>query len=128
MIVYLRILEYTETRTHYTQGGLHVTSTLQQFKARLFRALAHEVRVRALEELRDGERSVGELQEALGVTASNVSQHLAILRGEGLVVARREGTTVLYSTADSRLYRLLDDARAIFEQRIEAGAALLREN
>jgi ArsR family transcriptional regulator len=100
--------------------------TLQQFKAQLFRALGHEVRVRVLEELRDGERSVGSLQEALGVSGSNVSQHLAVLRGEGIVSARREGTTVLYSTADPRLYNLLDDARAIFEQRIAAGTAVLR--
>ncbi len=101
--------------------------TLQQFKAQLFRALAHEVRVRVLEEIREGERSVGDLQEALGVSGSNMSQHLAVLRGEGIVVARREGTNVLYSVADDQFFRLLDDARSIFEQRISAGVALLRE-
>lgn len=101
--------------------------TLQQFKAQLFRALAHEVRVRILEEIRDSERSVGELQEALGVSGSNMSQHLAVLRREGIVIARREGTNVLYSVADERLFSLLDDARSIFEQRISAGAVLLRE-
>lgn len=105
-----------------------VPPTLQQFKARLFRALSHELRVRALEELRMGERSVSDLQEALGVSASNVSQHLAVLRGEGIVTARREGTTVLYSVPDQRLYSLLDDARAIFEQRITSGAALLLDD
>ena len=101
--------------------------TLQQFKAQLFRALAHEVRVRILEEIRDGERTVSELQEALGVSGSNMSQHLAVLRGEGIVLARRDGTNVLYSVADERFFSLLDDARLIFEQRISAGAALLRE-
>ena len=101
--------------------------TLQQFKAQLFRALAHEARIRALEELRDGERSVGELQEALGISGSNISQHLAVLRGQGIVAARREGTNVLYSVVDRRLYSVLDDTRAIFEQRIVTGAALLRD-
>jgi len=104
-----------------------MTGTLQQFKAQLFRALSHEARVRILEELRDGERSVGDLQEALGVSGSNTSQHLSVLRGEGIVTARREGTTVLYSVADARLYNLLDDARAIFEQRVATSAAMLRE-
>ena len=101
--------------------------TLQQFKSQLFHALAHEVRVRVIEELREGERSVGELQEALGVSGSSMSQHLAVMRGEGIVVARRDGTNVLYSVTDERLFSLLDDARAIFEQRISAGAALLRD-
>ncbi len=101
--------------------------TLQQFKARLFRALAHEVRIRVLEEIREGERSVGELQEALSVSGSSMSQHLAVLRSEGIVSARRDGTSVFYSVADARLYTLLDNARAIFEQRIASGAALLRE-
>lgn len=104
-----------------------MTGTLQQFKAQLFRALSHEARVRILEELRDGERSVGDLQETLGVSGSNVSQHLAVLRGEGIVLARREGTTVLYSVPDPRLHNLLDDARMIFEQRVAANAAILRE-
>lgn len=102
--------------------------TLHQFKARLFRALAHEVRVRILEELRDRERSVGDLQAVLAVGGSNISQHLAVLRGEGIVTAKREGTNVLYSVVDPRVYRLLDDARSIFEQRIVAGAALLLED
>lgn len=104
-----------------------MTGTLQQFKAQLFRALSHEARVRILEELRGGERSVGDLQEALGVSGSNTSQHLSVLRSEGIVTARREGTTVLYSVADARLYNLLDDARAIFEQRVATSAAMLRE-
>jgi len=100
-------------------------TTLQQFKAGLFRALAHEVRVRVLEELRGGECSVGELQERLEVNGPNVSQHLAILRGQGMVTSRREGTSVFYSVDDERIYNLLDDARAIFEAQIATGTALL---
>ena len=99
--------------------------SLQQFKAGLFRALAHEVRVRLLEELRDGERSVGELQERLEMNGPNVSQHLATLRNSGIVATRRDGTSVFYSVADPRIYHLLDDARTIFEQQIALGAALL---
>jgi DNA-binding transcriptional ArsR family regulator len=99
--------------------------SLQQFKAGLFRGLAHEVRVRILEELRDGERSVGDLQERLRVSGPNVSQHLARLRDLGIVAARREGTSVLYTVVDRRIYRLLDDARVIFEHQIATGTALL---
>jgi len=108
-----------------TRNAGPVTPSLQQFKARLFRALAHEVRIRLLEEIRAGERSVGDLQERVGVSGPNVSQHLGILRAHGLVSARRDGTSVLYSIADPRLNTLLDDARAIFENQIAAGTALL---
>lgn len=101
--------------------------SLQEFKAELFRTLGHEVRVRLLEELREEEHSVGELQGRLGLSGPNISQHLAILRNQGVVLTRREGTTVRYSAADSRVYDLLDDARAMFERRIAAGNALLRE-
>jgi DNA-binding transcriptional ArsR family regulator len=100
--------------------------SLQQFKAELFRALSHELRIRLLEELRDGELSVGELQERVGASGPNVSQHLAVLRSNGIVATRRDGTSVLYSIADARLNSLLDDARAVFEHQIAAGAALLQ--
>jgi ArsR family transcriptional regulator len=101
--------------------------TLQHFKAQLFRALGHEVRIRLLEELRGGECSVGDLQELVQASGPNVSQHLAVLRSQGIVAARRDGTSVLYSIADPRLNNLLDDARAIFEHRINDGAALLKQ-
>jgi DNA-binding transcriptional ArsR family regulator len=104
-----------------------VPPSLQQFKAQLFRALANEVRIRLLEELRDGERSVGELQERVGVSGPNVSQHLAVLRSHGIVAARRDGASVIYSIVDPRLHNLLDDARAIFEHQIAVGTALLKQ-
>lgn len=101
--------------------------SLQQFKAELFRALANELRIRLLEELRTEELSVGELQERVGSTGPNVSRHLGLLRSQGIVTARRDGTSVFYSIADPRLSRLLDDARAIFEHQIAVGAALLED-
>ena len=111
----------------YVVTGACVIPTLQQFKAQLFRSLGHEVRIRLLEELRTGECSVGELQERIQVTGSNISQHLAVLRNQGIVTARRDGTNVLYSIADPRFNNLLDDARSIFEHQIAAGAALLKK-
>ncbi len=70
-------------------------------KAALFRTLGHPARVRILELLRDGERSVGALQEGLGLDSGGTSQHLAALRRIGLVESRREGTSVYYRAADA---------------------------
>ena len=94
-------------------------NVLQGYKAELFKTLGHPTRIRILELLRDGERSVSELQEALDVEAPAVSQQLAQLRARQLVVGRREGTTVRYRVVDHQVYDLLDTARAMFQRHLD---------
>lgn len=65
--------------------------------AQLLKALANERRLQVLCLLADGERSVGEINEALDLSQSALSQHLAVLREEGLVETRREAQQVHYS-------------------------------
>jgi ArsR family transcriptional regulator len=96
-------------------------------KADFFRALGHPARVRILQELRDGERTVGALQEAVGLDSSGASQHLAALRKQGLVVARREGTSVHYRVRDQRVLELLTLARTIIAGGLEESRGLLDE-
>jgi ArsR family transcriptional regulator len=91
---------------------------LQGFKAELFKALGHPVRIRILELLREGEQSVSSLSESLEIEMSTVSQHLAILRGRGLVSGRKEGTTVFYTVVDQQVFDLLDTARAMFQRQL----------
>ncbi len=57
--------------------------------------------------LLEGERSVGELVRLLGMTDSNLSQHLAKLRDEGLVATRRQGTTIYYRLVPERVEPLM---------------------
>ena len=97
---------------------------LQGFKAELFKALGHPVRIRILELLRDGERTVSGLQVALAIDASSVSQQLAVLRGRQLVVGRKEGTSVYYRVTDPQVFELLDTARAIFDRHLIALQAM----
>ena len=72
-------------------------------KAELFKALAHPARIRALEVLVEGERSVGELQPLVGIELSHLSQQLAVLRRAGLVTARKDGSTVFYAIKDRQV-------------------------
>lgn len=65
----------------------------------LLKALANRHRLLIICQLIDGERSVGELAEFLNLRNSTVSQHLALLRKDGLVSARREAQTIFYSIA-----------------------------
>ena len=99
---------------------------LQVFKAEFFRALAHPVRIRLIEELGVRERTVQELQAALGVAQPLVSQQLAVLRGRQLVSARKVGATMVYSLRDPLLTELLAVARRIFDNNLTDTTAMLR--
>ena len=100
---------------------------LQNFKAEFFKALAHPVRIRILEILVRGGRSVHELQEALGVDQPIVSQQLAVLRAKSVVDARKEGTAVRYTVRDATVRDLLDVARRIFDNHLIGTQTMLRE-
>jgi DNA-binding transcriptional ArsR family regulator len=98
-----------------------------EVKADLFRVLGHPARVRILELLRDGERSVGSLQGELGLDSGGTSQHLAALRRIGFVESRREGTSVYYRADDRNVFALLEAGRAIITRRLAGEESLLRE-
>jgi ArsR family transcriptional regulator len=68
-----------------------------------FRALGDETRLRILEQLGSGERSVSDLMVLLDIRQSLMSHHLRILREAGLVVDRREGRWIHYSIAEAAL-------------------------
>lgn len=91
---------------------------LQFFKAEFFKALAHPVRIRILEVLRDSEKSVTEIQGLLTLDQSTVSQQLSILRAKNLLQTRKVGTSVIYSVRDPMIYDLLDVARTIFNNHL----------
>jgi DNA-binding transcriptional ArsR family regulator len=94
-------------------------------KADFFRVLGHPARVRILELLRDGERTVGDLQEQLQLDSSGTSQHLAALRRQGLLDSRREGTSIYYRVRDPRMFQLLEVARQVLTGSIEHTQELL---
>lgn len=100
---------------------------LQTFKAELFKALGHPVRIRILELLRTGEMTVSELQARLEIDPSSVSQQLAVLRNRQLVAGRKQGTSVYYSAVDPQVYDLLDVARAMFDRHLLSLQAMADE-
>ncbi len=104
-----------------------VGGQLQIFKTEFFRALAHPIRIRILEILSDGDRSVQELQDELKVDQPLVSQQLAVLRGKNIVASRKLGTTVKYAIRDPLVGELLKTARLIFENHLKDTQTMLRE-
>lgn len=98
-----------------------------QIEAEFFRTLGHPSRVRVLELLKSGEMTVGDLQTELGIDSSGASQHLSAMRRQGILVARKEGTSVHYSVRDPRIFQMLESARQVIGSHLEEANALLGE-
>lgn len=86
---------------------------ISELKAELFRALSHPARIRILETLANGERSVGEMQPEIGIELSHLSQQLGVLRRAGLVAGRKEGQSVYYSVKQPLMTDLLKVAKEL---------------
>ncbi len=92
-------------------------------KAKLFRGFSDPSRLSIIDALRGGSLTVGEIVVATGLSQSNASNHLACLRGCGLVVAERDGRYMTYHLSDDRVGDILalaesllaDVARGVYE-------------
>lgn len=82
--------------------------------AKLLKALANERRLMILCQLADGELSVGALLPRVGLSQSALSQHLAVLRDEGVVATRREGQTIWYRISDPAAMQVVTTLAEIF--------------
>lgn len=82
--------------------------------AKLLGALANERRLLILCQIADSELSVGEIQDSVGIRQSALSQHLAILREQGLVSTRRESQTIYYKLASPEAQRLIETLADIY--------------
>ena len=91
--------------------------------AKYFRGFGDPTRLRILEALTEGERSVGELVELIEAAQPKVSAHLACLRWCGFVDSRREHRTVYYRVADPRVLEIVALARALLADNAEHVAA-----
>lgn len=100
---------------------------LSEVKAELFKALGHPARVRALEVLAEGERTVSDLQPLVGIESSHLSQQLGVLRRAGVVTTRKEGSSVIYSLADPLVAELLSVAKLLLRVQLDSAQELLRD-
>ena len=100
---------------------------ISELKAELFKALAHPARVRVLELLSEGERTVGEMQPLVGVEASHLSQQLAVLRRAGVVSSRKEGAAVVYALRDPEIVKLLAVAKRVLIHSLAESQGLLAD-
>jgi DNA-binding transcriptional ArsR family regulator len=95
--------------------------------AERFRLLAEPTRLRLLDLLADGERSVGGLADELGCTQANVSKHLALLADAGMVGRRRDGLHTYYRVEDDAVFALCGQVCETLRRHADARAAALRQ-
>ena len=108
-----------------------VSQTLQQevsqLEANFCSALSDPTRILMLYALSEGPRNVTELTNELGISQPTASRHLKVLRERGLVQTTRQGTTVTYHLADTRLVQALDILRAVMRDQLTHQASLVNE-
>jgi DNA-binding transcriptional ArsR family regulator len=92
---------------------------LAELVAERFRVLGEPMRIKLLDRLREGEATVGELQEALGASQQNISKHLGILRAAGMVARRKEGNLARYSISDPGVFELCEQVCGGVRRQIE---------
>jgi DNA-binding transcriptional ArsR family regulator len=100
---------------------------LYKLKGEFFKTLGHPGRVRILELLAVRDRSVGELATEVGIELSNLSQQLGVLRRAGVVEARKDGNTVIYSIASPDIAELLAVARKVLTRMLSDRVAVLED-
>jgi len=81
----------------------HSRKTLFELQADVCKTLSSSKRLEIINALKDGEKTVGELVEILGVPKANVSQHLAVMRHKGILKSRREGVNIHYRIANAKV-------------------------
>ena len=97
---------------------------LVELIARRFRAVGEPMRIRLLDQLRDGEATVGELSETLGASQQNISKHLSVLADAGILGRRKDGTHVYYRIVDEGVLTLCEDVCGSLQQQLRSLSAL----
>lgn len=87
--------------------------TVYNLQAEISKTLANPVRLAILHTLRDGEKSVNELADIIGIGQSNLSQHLALMRQNGIVKTRKQGTSIFYMVTDPKINVACDTIREV---------------
>jgi len=98
---------------------------LYELHASICQTLANPKRLEIIAQLRDGEKTVTGLMEAMQISQANLSQHLALMRQKGIVVARREGLNIFYRLSNPKIVRACDLMRQVLLENLQSGAVLV---
>ena len=98
---------------------------LFEMQAEVCKTLANPKRLEIINALREGERTVSDLVEILGVPKANVSQHLAVMRNTGVLNNRRDGVNIYYSLASPKVTEACMLMKEVLKERLQSKTGLL---
>jgi len=96
-----------------------------QLHADICQALTHPMRLEIIDCLRDGEKTVTELAEAVEASQGTISRHLSVMRTKGVVIPRREGTYSYYRLGSSRIIAAYDEMHGFAIEYLTSRSELL---
>ncbi|MDF9409692.1 metalloregulator ArsR/SmtB family transcription factor [Pelotomaculum isophthalicicum JI] len=100
---------------------------LLSMEAEFLKALAHPTRIRIIKHLMNSERCVCEFTEDLDVEQSNMSQHLAILRKQGIVSSRKDGMKVMYKVNHPQIFEILQLIEEVLVSQVKETLSILNK-
>ena len=112
-----KMLEYSNTQENF-MPKTEFDMTIYELQAEISKTLAHPLRLAILHNLKGGEKTVNELTQTLGVSQSNVSQHLAILRQRQIVKTRKDGSNIYYRVASPKISQACDMVREVLLEQL----------
>ncbi len=95
-----------------------------ELQADICQTLANPKRLQIVSLLKKGELSVGEMVKSMGIAKANLSQHLSIMRQKGILVARREGTSIYYRLASPKITEACASMREVMMYLLEGQETL----
>jgi DNA-binding transcriptional ArsR family regulator len=99
--------------------------TLYELQSEVCKTLASPKRLEILNALKEGEKTVGELVEILGVPKANVSQHLAVMRLKGILKSRREGVSIYYRISNPKVTQACMLMREVLTEQMKERSKLI---
>lgn len=102
-----------------------MSSMGNELVAGIFKALAHPTRLQIVKILRDRPLCVCDILAQLDSEQSNTSQHLSVLKSQGIVESKKDGQMVIYRIRSQQIYQIIDIAESVILQQIEETKAVL---
>ena len=106
--------------------GKNMEEKIFQMHAEVCKSMANPTRLKIMNLLREGEKSVEELRNRLELPKSNLSQHLSILRQRRIVSTRRAGLNIYYKVTNSKMIKACDILREVLLEQLQEGEKLVR--
>jgi DNA-binding transcriptional ArsR family regulator len=121
-VAYIQIFEYSKCGWYPMKQ-----ERLFELHAEVCKTLSNPVRLRIINELQDGEITVGSLAKKVGIRQAHVSQHLAVLRQRGVVKTRRDGPNIYYAISNPKIVKAFNLMREVLLEQLQKDQRIVAE-